>query len=65
MAVNADLHLWRAVLVHGLHDVARGKDDGWIGSTDFRTVCTLADVEAEAVLRAYVPERFERIGKVA
>lgn len=63
--VNADLHLWRAVLVLALHDAATGRDIGWIGSHDFRKVCALAGVEAEAVLRAYQPERFTRLGKVA
>ena len=58
--VNPDLHLWRAVLVHGLHDHAHGRDPAWIGSRDFHTVCALAQVEPQAVLRAYAPERFRR-----
>lgn len=65
MAVNPSLHLWRAVLVAGLHDAAKGDDPGWIGSRDFRLVCALAQVNPEAVQRAYAPERFKRLRKVA
>ena len=65
MAVNPDLHLWRAVLVLGLHDAAKGDDPGWIGSSDFVQVCHLAQVDPQAVLRAYRPERFQRLRKVA
>ena len=65
MAVNADLHLWRAVLVLGLHDAAKGDDPGWIGSSDFVAVCHLAQVEPDAVLRSYAPERFERRPTIA
>lgn len=60
--IDADLHLWRAVLVHGLEDAARAKtprDAAWLGSRDFAVVCHLAQVEPEAVLRAYRPERFQ------
>lgn len=42
MAQNPDLHLWRAVLVLGLHDAATGADPAWIGSRDFVQVCYLA-----------------------
>ena len=65
MAVNPDLHLWRAVLVAGLHDAAKGDDPGWIGSRDFVQVCHLAQVEPQAVLRAYRPERFQRRPNIA
>ena len=68
MAVNPDLHLWRAVLVAGLHDAAKGatpQDAAWIGSRDFVAVCHLAQVDPQAVLRAYRPERFQRLGKAA
>jgi len=65
MAVNPDLILWRSVLLHGLHDEAKGRDATWIGSADFHTVCALAGVEAEAVMRAYAPERFTRLGRAA
>ena len=65
MAVNADLHLWRAVLVLGLHDAAHGRDPGWIGSTDFHMVCALAQVEPDAVLRSFAPGRFERRPTIA
>ena len=63
--INADLHLWRAVLVYGLHDHAHGRDQRWIGSKDFYTVCALAQVEPQAVLRSYRRERSVRLGKVA
>ena len=68
MAVNPDLALWRAVLVAGLHDAAKGaapQDQAWIGSRDFVAVCDLAQVEPQAVLRAYRPDRFARMPKVA
>ena len=65
VAINPDVHMWRSVLLHGLHDAAKGTDAGWIGSAGFRTVCALAGVEPKAVLRAYAPERFMRLGKVA
>ena len=65
MAVNPDLALWRAVLVAGLHDATKGHDPGWIGSRDFVAVCDLAQVEPQAVLRAYRPDRFARMPKVA
>ena len=51
MAQNPDLHLWRAVLVAGLTDAAKGHDPGWIGSRDFVLVCHLAQVDPQAVLR--------------
>ena len=60
--VNADLHLWRAVLVAGLDDAAKAKtpaDAAWIRSRDFVLVCHLAQVDPAAVLRAYRPERFQ------
>lgn len=60
---DPNLHLWRAVLALGLNDAAKGatpQDVAWIGSRDFRLVCYLAGVEADAVLRAYAPERFMR-----
>ena len=65
MAVNPDLALWRAVLHAGLMDAAKGHDPGWLGSRDFVAVCHLAQVDPEAVLRAYRPERFQRLRKVA
>ncbi|WP_071469665.1 hypothetical protein [Roseinatronobacter thiooxidans] len=65
MAVNPDLALWRAVLVAGLHDAAKGIDEAWLGSRDFMAVCDLAQVEPQAVLRAYRPDRFARMPKVA
>lgn len=65
MAQSGELHLWRAVLVTGLSDVAQGRDDTWLGSPDFMRVCHFALVDPEAVLRAYRPERFDRLSKVA
>ena len=55
--------LWRAVLAHALHDAAKGKDAGWIGTQDFRMVCALAGVEDEAVLTRFDPERFREAWK--
>ena len=63
MAQNPELHLWRAVLAAGLHDAAKGdkpQDAAWLRSRDFVAVCALAQVEPEAVLRAYRPERFQK-----
>jgi hypothetical protein len=51
MAQNPNLHLWRAVLVAGLTDTARGIDPGWIRSRDFVLVCHLAQIDPAAVLR--------------
>ena len=65
MAVNPDLALWRAVLFAGLMDAAKGIDEAWLGSRDFVQVCHLAQVDPQAVLRAYRPERFQRLRKVA
>ncbi|MFO7757521.1 MAG: hypothetical protein R6V26_03425 [Roseovarius sp.] len=68
MAVNPSLHLWRSVLIHGLHDAAQAQtpqDAAWIGSPDFVQVCILAEVNPEAVLRAYTVERFAGRRKVA
>lgn len=67
MAQNPELHLWREVLRMGLMDAARQtepKDSAWIGSHDFVLVCALAQVDPQAVLRCYRPERFQ-IGKKA
>jgi hypothetical protein len=55
--VNPELHLWRAVLVAGLTDAAKGaepKDKAWLRSRDFVQVCNLAQVEPQTVLRAEV-----------
>jgi hypothetical protein len=59
------LHLWRAVLLAGLHDAGSGVETGWIGSRDFRTVCALAGLEPDAVLRNFAPQRFNRLRKAA
>lgn len=66
MAQDPNLHLWRAVLMAGLEDAARGadeRDQAWLASRDFVAVCHLAQVDPDAVLRAYRPERFRKAGK--
>lgn len=63
--IDPNLHLWRAVLLLGLHDAAKGREAGWIGSRDFVKVCHLAQVDPQAVLRAYRPERFQRFRQAA
>ena len=63
--IDPDLHLWRSVLIMGLNDAAKGRKAAWIGSADFAHVCYLAQVDPQAVLRAYRPERFERFRQVA
>ena len=63
--INPDLHLWRVVLVTGLRDAAKGIQRDWLGSPDFARVCYLAQVDPQAVLRAYRPERFERFRQAA
>ncbi|ATX66940.1 hypothetical protein [Roseinatronobacter bogoriensis] len=68
LMVNPELHLWRAVLVAGLDDAAKAKtpaDAAWIRSRDFVLVCHLAQVDPQAVLRAYRPERFLTAKKAA
>ena len=60
MAASGDVAMWRMVLALGLHDHASGRDEGWLGSKDFRLVCALAGVEAEAVLSKCDMERFKR-----
>jgi hypothetical protein len=50
--VLPDLDLWGAVLVVGLRDAMNGRDEAWLGSPDFETVCILAQVDPQAVLRA-------------
>ncbi|ATX66246.1 hypothetical protein [Roseinatronobacter bogoriensis] len=68
MAQNPELHLWRAVLVAGLDDAAKAKtpaDAAWIRSRDFVLVCHLAQVDPQAVLERYTPERFAKMPKVA
>jgi len=50
MAQDPELHLWRKVLAEALHD-----DDAleWLASDDGETVCSLASVDRDAVLRAF------------
>lgn len=56
--------LWHAILAHGLHDAACGRDVGWIGSRDFKIVCTLAGLDPEAVVERFAPERFRTLIRV-
>ncbi len=49
----------------GLNDAAKGREADWIGSPDFVQICYLAQVDPQAVLRAYRPERFERFRQAA
>ena len=58
--MNEHVHLWRAVLLSGLADVAKGRDQRWLRSRDFDQVCALAAVDADAVRAAYSAERFRR-----
>jgi hypothetical protein len=55
-----DLALWRTVLGNGLHDATKGVDVEWLGSDEFAEVCSLAEVEPDAVLRAFREQRFKR-----
>ena len=57
--------LWCFVLQHALHDAAKGTDAGWIGGRDFRMVCALAGVEAEAVEERFNPEQFRALIRAA
>jgi len=50
MAVNPDLVLWRTVLAVALRE---GDAAEWISTKDAAMVCALAQVEHEAVMRAY------------
>ena len=55
-----DTRLWQAVLSISLLDAARGTDEGWINSQDFRTVCDLAGFNPEAVRRSFEPRRLQK-----
>ncbi|WP_101067717.1 hypothetical protein [Roseovarius salinarum] len=50
-----DRRLWCAVLGAALHDAARGKESGWIGSRDFHTVCALVGIDPDAVAERLAP----------
>jgi len=58
--MNEHVHLWRAVLLSGLADVAKGRDQRWLRSRDFDQVCAMAMVEPDAVRAAFRPEKFRR-----
>lgn len=62
---GADRALWCAVLTHALHDAAKGKDEGWIGSADFRYVCGLAGLDPAAVEARFDPEQFRALIRAA
>ncbi len=61
MTRTPEARLWHAVLAHGLHDVAKGRDAGWLGSRDFAIVCALAGLDPEAVRGSFDPERFRAL----
>ncbi|KPP81853.1 MAG: hypothetical protein HLUCCO07_16795 [Rhodobacteraceae bacterium HLUCCO07] len=65
MTDSPDRRLWCAVLGAALHDAARGKDEGWIGSRDFQIVCTFAGLDPEAVAERFDPDRFRRLIRAA
>jgi len=62
---GADRALWCAVLTHVLHDAAKGKDADWIGSADFRYVCTLAGLDPAAVAARFDPDLFRALIRAA
>ena len=47
--------LWAEVLIAALRDVEKGRDTGWIGTRDFRIVCTLAGLDPDAVAERFAP----------
>ena len=57
--------LWRAILAHALHDAAKGKDTGWIGSRDFEIVCTFAGLDPDAVRDRFKPEAYSKAIRAA
>jgi len=60
-----DRRLWCAVLGAALHDAARGRDVDYLDTPDFRTVCALAGIEADAVAERFDPERYRAQIKAA
>ncbi|MBC7164836.1 MAG: hypothetical protein H5U15_07535 [Roseovarius sp.] len=61
MTRSPEQRLWHAVAAHGLHDAAKGRDQGWLGSPDFEVVCALAGLDPEAVLSRFDPDRFRAL----
>jgi hypothetical protein len=57
--------LWRAILAHALHDAAKGKDAGWIGSRDFEIVCTFAGLDPDAVRDRFDPKKHRKALRAA
>ena len=55
--------LGQAVLEVAVSDATHRGDAGWIGIRDFRTVCTLAGFEPEAVADAFRAGRCARLNK--
>ena len=67
MTDDADARLWCAVLAAGLNEAAKGKDANWIGTRDFRLVCSLAGLDPAAVTERFDPETYRhttRMGEV-
>ena len=63
--MTVEQSLWCFVLQHALLDAAKGIDTDWIGGRDFRMVCALAGVEAEAVQERFDPERYRALIRAA
>ncbi|MCA1775124.1 MAG: hypothetical protein LC676_05810 [Loktanella sp.] len=55
--------LWQAVLEVALSDAQHRGDGAWIGTKDFRMVCTLAGFDPEAVADAFRAGRCARLNK--
>ncbi|NHQ75192.1 hypothetical protein HAT86_12070 [Roseovarius gahaiensis] len=65
MTRTPEARLWQSVLTAGLHDAAKGKDAGWIGSSDFQLVCVFTGLDPEAVAERFDADRFRRLIKAA
>ena len=53
--MSAERALWAEVLLAALRDAEKGKDAGWIGTRDFRLVCTFAGLDPDAVAERLAP----------
>jgi hypothetical protein len=60
-----DRRLWCAVLGAALHDAAKGRDVDYLDTPDFRTVCALVGIEAEAVAERFDPEAYVKASRAA
>jgi hypothetical protein len=65
MRSTPEADLWRAVLSHALADAARTGDTAYLQSRDFRLVCTLADLDADAVRERFDPEEYRQAMRAA